>query len=360
MNAITLLLLLPCADPAIVVESAKPLPEWTRRFERTSGWTGGDGAASVPLTDKRTLWLFADTWIGQVESGRRKSPRMVNNTAAWQSLQKDEPLRFFHAGNADKLLPLLRPTQDDHWYWPGDGVLHNGKLYLFCKLVKRDEAGAPGFQFDWVGNELVQVDNPRDEPTTWKYRRMKLFRGPDELRLGSGCIVDGDHLYVYGLFPKSQCKKLEVPLGVARVTLDKLPSLQFDDWQYWCESGWSAKPENLKPLLKDGAPEMSVGRVKGVEGFVVVYQGLGLGKDILLRHTVKPEGPFGAAVKSYRCPEEGKVFVYASKLHPELATRPGQLIITYCRNIGDLGEHVRQPNLYVPQFVEVQLKTKSP
>jgi hypothetical protein len=101
---------------------------------------------------------------------------------------------------------------------------------------------------------------------------------------------------------------------------------------------------------------MSVGRVRGIDGLVAVYQPLGISKDIQLRHASRPEGPWSEPVKAYRCPEEGKVFVYAAKFHPELATRPGQIIVTYCRNIGDLGEHARQPNLYVPQGVEVQLK----
>src|SRR4051812_32396788 len=94
------LLLTPSADPApaltLELVEAKPLPALTRQFQQTEGWTGGDGASSVPLGPERTLWLFADTWIGKIEGGRRVSPRMVNNTAAWQSLQDEKaPLRFF-------------------------------------------------------------------------------------------------------------------------------------------------------------------------------------------------------------------------------------------------------------------------
>jgi hypothetical protein len=52
------------------------------------------------------------------------------------------------------------------------------------------------------------------------------------------------------------------------------------------------------------------------------------------------------------------VFLYAGKGHAELAERDGQLIVTYCRNIGALGEHVKHPEIYAPQVIEVQLRKK--
>ena len=33
-------------------------------FPYASGWLGGDGAYSIPLSPTRTLWLFGDTFIG--------------------------------------------------------------------------------------------------------------------------------------------------------------------------------------------------------------------------------------------------------------------------------------------------------
>ena len=47
-------------DPPAVVK-AGPIPELDAKFQRTEGWIGGDGAFSVPISDKRTLWLFSDT-----------------------------------------------------------------------------------------------------------------------------------------------------------------------------------------------------------------------------------------------------------------------------------------------------------
>ena len=61
--------------------SARTLTSWsaeaelTREFARygddagrADDWTGGDGTHSVRLPDGRVLWLFSDTYLGQVLS----------------------------------------------------------------------------------------------------------------------------------------------------------------------------------------------------------------------------------------------------------------------------------------------------
>src|SRR5438105_2357005 len=50
---------------------AKPAPELNALFEHTDGWTGADGAYSVALSPRRILWLYSDTWVGQVRDGKR-------------------------------------------------------------------------------------------------------------------------------------------------------------------------------------------------------------------------------------------------------------------------------------------------
>src|ERR1043166_3594179 len=68
-------------------------PEWTKLFERTSGWFGADGIFSIPLSgvDKNnnegndsTLLIFSDTYIGEVKDGKPLAGNtMVNNTIAY-------------------------------------------------------------------------------------------------------------------------------------------------------------------------------------------------------------------------------------------------------------------------------------
>ncbi|HMC01571.1 MAG TPA: hypothetical protein VKN14_11105, partial [Flavobacteriaceae bacterium] len=72
--------------------TAEPAPEWTALMERTSGWFGADGIFSIPLdgkeeqdvADKKTLFIFSDTYIGEVVNNVPKPGNiMVNNSTAW-------------------------------------------------------------------------------------------------------------------------------------------------------------------------------------------------------------------------------------------------------------------------------------
>ncbi len=64
--------------------SVEPLPEYDALFCREKGWTGADAAYSVALADDVTLWLYGDTWIGDIVDGRHKGATMVNNSVGLQ------------------------------------------------------------------------------------------------------------------------------------------------------------------------------------------------------------------------------------------------------------------------------------
>ncbi len=76
-------------QPEALTFTAEPAPEWTALMERTSGWFGADGIYSIPLDGvedqgvegKQTLFIFSDTYIGEVENNvPRPDNIMVNNS----------------------------------------------------------------------------------------------------------------------------------------------------------------------------------------------------------------------------------------------------------------------------------------
>ena len=228
--------------------------------------------------------MFADTWIGKIDKGKRVGPRMVNNTFAWQSLNKpDEPLRFFWAKTDKGPAAILKPLEKDTWYWPGDGGIVDGKLYLFCKVVRRREKGEPGFQFDWFQNEFLQIANPQAEPTEWKVDRYRFADAESQPRLGVACVLADDYLYAFGLFPEKQCKPLDHPLAVARIAKKQLAKMDRAAWEYWCETdkgpAWSKQPGKLVALFRDAPAEFTVTKVPGIPGFVATYTQFGLGRQ---------------------------------------------------------------------------------
>jgi hypothetical protein len=351
-------------ESRVRVVDAAPLNSLSRQFQQTAGWTGADGAHSIPISPKATLWTFADTFIGRIEQGRRVGARLINNSFAWQTLPADAaPLRFFWRVTDGQPAAVLRPDDPDSWYWPGDGAVVGERLYLLAKRVRKRSAGEPGFQFDWYGNDLLEIANFTQEPTAWHWRRIELPFGKTSPQLSSACLAEGGFFYIYGLFPASQMTALSRPLAIARISQAELAAAQPRGWQFWSDEkpggGWSAKSERLAALFNDAAPEMTVGRVKGIDGLVAVYTSLGMSAQIRLRLAPRPEGPWSAGVLAYRCPEGSqKMLIYGAKAHPELSSAPGELVITYCCNTGSLTEHMSRPDIYVPRAIRVRLAEK--
>ncbi len=353
------------APPPFEVVDGEPVPAWSAGFQRTEGWTGADVAYSITLGREKTLWIFADTFIGRVENGRRVGARMINNSFAWQSLG-DRPAhwQFFWKGTIEAPASVVTPAEPGAWYWPGDGVISNDRMYLVAKLVRKKEGGPPGLSFDWCGNHLLEVANPHDEPTAWRYQAWALPTSPNEPQLSSASLADSGYLYLYGLFPAKALQDLHRPLALSRIPLASLPGLKEPKLEYLCqgekESAWSPTPSRLLELFGDAAPEMTVNRLQGWSGFVATYTSLGLGGEIMVRHALRPEGPWSDAVRLYHCPEADRgLLVYGAKSHPELATRDGEMIITYCVNTGSLAEHVARPDIYIPRAVSVHLRPRA-
>ena len=58
---------------------------YIKLFTRDQGWTGGDATYSVDLKNGKTLWMFGDTFINQVNPDRsRPSFRLINNSVVLQ------------------------------------------------------------------------------------------------------------------------------------------------------------------------------------------------------------------------------------------------------------------------------------
>src|SRR5690348_5466440 len=82
-------------------EQAIPAVDFSARFEREQGWVGADGNYSVALKPDRILWLYSDTWIGEIADGRRKNCTMINNSVSLQSGRGEQAkVEFFWNTNA--------------------------------------------------------------------------------------------------------------------------------------------------------------------------------------------------------------------------------------------------------------------
>ncbi|MCP4669544.1 MAG: hypothetical protein GY849_24685, partial [Deltaproteobacteria bacterium] len=198
-----LLLALGCATgPRFSVE---PLPGRDACFDRKDGWTGGDGAYSVALSNDRILWLFGDTWIGRVRNNRHEDAVIVHNTVAFQQGAKPRCSNihfYFPVSREGKPLALIRPADGKGWVWIYDGIVTAGGLYLFLVQIERTDDASP-FGFRATGSWLGHVANPDAGPDTWRITQKPIpfsrFSERGDRLFGSALMRDDGFVYIYGI-----------------------------------------------------------------------------------------------------------------------------------------------------------------
>lgn len=334
-------------------------------------WDGADGAMTVELSPTKTLWLFGDTWItGGLKQGHPHR-KMINNSVAIQDSSCDLAelntqsfdnvcidstcWSFWHGGRQNYPESVFKAETEDSYYWPGCGTVHDGKLYLLLKKIRKKDDPDPLFQFDWYADDLLIVSNPQDPPNKWVYMAYPLATVNHEVEYGLACTKDKQ--YFYSLCFLSELPKKEKKAILARISWESLLSKNTNDWQYWSVSerqpqgAWQADCRNAENIIPDCGPEASLFFHKGLNCFVAVYQPP-LSPQVKLRVARKIEGPWSEALDIYSVPErrlkDGKTaLTYAAKAHESLST--GNTIgFSYCENPGGIEQHAANPDVYFP------------
>jgi hypothetical protein len=336
--------------------AVEALPHHEAMFERRSGWTGGDGVFSTPLGPERLLWLFGDTFIGEVAGGRHVNATLVNNTIGLQSGKRppDAVVAFFHGRGEDGgPAAFVRPADGMGWFWPYHGILTEAGLFLFLIQIERTHDPL-AFGFRLVATWLGHVENPHAPPESWTVAQRKLPWGGAERLFGSALLRSDGEVYIYGTVDETAGGLLRKDVILARAPAAALGD--FSRWRFWSAEGWSAEADRAEPVCRDAANEFSVSFQPALGRFVMVYTRGSLSADIVLRHAPAPEGPWSEPVWLYRCPEaewDARIFCYAAKGHPALS-EAGDLVVTYTTNSADFDLVLNDARLYRPRFLRVR------
>ena len=343
--------------PAI---SARELPQYDALFRRQSGWTGADVASTVAISPGVTLWLFGDTWVGDIEGGKHVRATMVNNSFALQrgNAPPDARVEFFSSRpGTEKPTTLVTPSEGG-FFWVQSGVLVRKGLFLFAMRVEKQGKANDAFGFRVAGSYLLSVQGPPERPDRWQVRQHALpWCHPDAkgngVFLGAAVMKHAGFVYIYGC-EEDRAGRLPAKHAVlARVPEDRLADLRA--WRFAGEAGWLAPGEKPRRLFTPAANEYSVSWQPGPRRFVAVFTPGGLSRKIQVRLATAPEGPWEEPLTVYTCPEPhpGKMFCYAAKGHPELSG-DNDLIVTYATNGWDFWYTAGHADLYWPHFIELQ------
>jgi len=369
----SVLLAFGCANKSSTIQlpaiTATITPDWESPFARTSGWTGADGAATIPLPNNKTLWLFGDTWIGPVIDGRHaEGSTMVNNTIAISPAGPTPPahddIQFLWGTATGKPAAWAVPTQPGEWFWPASGGLivpspRGDRLLLFMARISRIDNSNSVWNFQGRGSTLLSIANPTDDPAAWRIEQFPLNTlGPGRrvITWGVAALHDpreakGD-LFVYGVDSASNVNKLLVqakaPAGTAQ---------DFATWRFRAASQWSDQEADATAVVENVSSEVSIHafKVGGRDTWVMVYSEPPLGAGILVRTSSSALGPWSEPTRVYTCPEpetDPKLMVYSAKAHPELSI-PGELLISYCLNSTDFWDVAAHADKYRPRFVRI-------
>jgi hypothetical protein len=355
---------------------------WEAVFQRKEGWTGADGINTADLLDGRILWLFGDTWIGDIQQGRHApEAELVNNTLAVHETPKagnwvppgPKDIRFFWGRSGRDNQAWIRPDSagGSSWYWPaGNGlVVKDGfdglRLLFFMSKLSRRPGSNEMWNFSRSGNTLVMVANPGEKVSDWRIRTISvpvsLWRGE---KIGWGVALlsvpvsgefTGNYVYIYGID--------ETDLGNKKLILVRSPAGRVDDtvaWQAYRGNGlWGTVESECHPIAEHLATELSVEPVTIGKNrwYVMVHSEDGFGSHILIRMAQHPQGPWSKPFPVYQVQgirNDTALFTYAAKSHACLS-RPGELLISYVINAFDFDMLTQDADLYRPRFIRISL-----
>jgi len=362
--------------------TVKEAHDWTNLFKRTSGWFGGDGIFTIPLSgvdssgansDGTTMVSFSDSLIGEIIDGKLDTPLvMTNNSIAliggveplesqlsfhWALDELDSPKSLF--------MPNTPKTNSGEYYWLGDGFVNREKdndIYIFGYRIATTDAET--FNFKEVGNTLIILPSGSRPP--FKQQRQLdtpfYIEGNPESTgsFGAGILVNTQDagafspdgfVYIYGV------KGIKKEVMVARIKPKDIE--QFHLWKFWDGNAWQSDRLKAASIADRASNELSVTPLKDGR-YAMVFQTDAIGSTVGLRLSLSPEGPFGPIIPIWDATPDLKngkhLFSYNAKAHTNLS-KPGELLISYNINSFDFFADVEtQPDFYRPRFIRLKIE----
>lgn len=367
------------ADQVSVAGPAVPAPEWSALFDRSSGWTGADGIYSIPLSgderpgsaaDGTTFFTFSDTFIGRVNAAdeRVSGSTLVNNTNALLTGAQPDPARIRFswrttAGGDPAAQVVPRPQGAERtWFWPNDGLVVNGRLFLYSLRMREGGSGSFGFEVDGVSllaarasdrpafSRYAQTDTPLYLPAAGNEGETTYGMAVLPNTTIAGAPAPDGYLYVYGLRNDAFNKRLLV----ARVRPQQIAD--FSAYRYWDGATWNADIAAAEPVTGRVSSEFSVSPLADGR-YILVFQLDTLSNQVAVRYGASPVGPWSDYTVVYTAPEDdltADTYTYNAKAHPHLS-EPDRLLISYNVNTFDFFEHFSNADIYRPRFIWLPL-----
>ncbi|MFK4104719.1 DUF4185 domain-containing protein [Streptomyces sp. NPDC019531] len=336
---------------------------------RADDWTGGDGTHSVRLPDGRLLWLFSDTYLGQVYG----PPNPVGESYAWRDttapLVRNSAV-LMRDGRLETTLPapLFPDPAPNQWRWPVAARVEPRSPGSDEQVVRVLLWVRTAGQYPWIygvptATEVATLSLPdlRVESVTKVLDEQRVQDPSRRVLFGTTLVEDGEWTYVFGGDDGQAASRSASSAYVARVPEGGLA--EPGAWEYWDGSAWTtgARP---RPVLGDGrrtgvGSAFSVVRRDGTYVLFTMAAGAKGLAAVTSYWACSPTGPWHGPAKDFTAPlPQGQVAAYNPQAHPELGD-DGRLVLSYDVNwletAGASTQLNRNVSLYRPRFVTLRL-----
>lgn len=316
-------------------------------FPYKDGWYGGDGAYSIRLDEKRTLWLFGDTFVSG-EQGRQDRIDMdvvLGTTLAISTCSvngKFEIEYYLKKANGE----FISSFGKNEWLWPQDPFMVNNTLYVPLLVVEAKPEMEGPFKFKIAGHKIARITNfEMADPDKWIVEYIDLTPGIPQgiIAFATTSVVYQKYIYYYPLYTSTG----DIPMLYGNI-LARIPISELNDpanaIEYFTKDGvWEKglNPAKVKIVIDAGVSELSVRYHADDKKWIAVYMSTRNNGDQLLYQAADgPEGPWTEPKVLIRTipevdPEstlyDKNNFCYAGKEHVEFA-RERNLVVTYVCN----------------------------
>ena len=334
------------ALPGIFIpgKATEPDTAFNNQFrQEIGGWIAADATYSIHLPDGRTLWLFGDTFIGEVnpDNSIKDGSDFIRNSGVIQDGEQLETLYSGTRNNPSAFIPTPHP--DSTWYWPEHGVVENDSLRVFVAKFRHDDTGTPGFNFAHAGNDIAVFTYPGLE---FIYSTPINAHGHNGVLYGNRILADTSYTYIYG---RKSDPEHNIPYPhIARASNGNVHN---QEWEYYDGNSWSADPATSQRINDfQVSQQYSVSTYRGK--YILLTQDIWLSPDIYSFTSVSPTGPWSGQRKLFTTPETlGDTWTYNAYAHPQF-NRDGELLVSYNVN-GDFFSIFNNVEIYRPRFIRI-------
>ena len=336
------------------------------KFPLSGGWFGGDGDVSVPINSTTTLFIFSDSWVGSKTQQSRMEPgiKMVSNSVAVQTcLPNGETDVKYYWNNmySEKPESIFKTYTKRYNYWVHGAFLVHDNLYAVLVKVAPKLGVTPNeiFSFSLLGYTLAKISNPSDKPTEWNIEYIPL---PD---FGNPYFEIGPHVkldnYIYFFVNRNHKAQVLVRKQLKYIDNPEKPFEYYALNKTWKEG---LDTNDLDTLIH-GFRSTTVNYHSEIKQWVMICDIKFMDNKINMRTAPELTGPWSEEIMIYEIPEmtPGNSFYAESNFCyspreciQNYDSEKHVMLITYDINNSNFNEINKNPKIYTPKVITVQLK----